>query len=104
VLNFFLRSPGRPISIKTIYEEVWNQQFNPEFHCNNVYVVLSKLRKAWGEHDSPKKYPVLKSCGKGEYMFAPDKEMSWSVLLKNNLSEDLNKNKQSDEIIIETQE
>ncbi len=65
-----------PKDRRTIYEEAWRRRFNEEFHHNNVYVAIVKLRKMLEPFLGGE--AIVTYRGEGLYSISPS--LSWLKL------------------------
>lgn len=64
LLATLMDEPGRTYSRGELYERVWERPFNPEYHDNDVYVILHHVRKLVGDRGARASFIVRNDDGR----------------------------------------
>ncbi len=70
VFMFFLNNPGRELSFKEIFENIWKREYDPETDAITVRVNISRLRQAVEPNPKTPKY-IINAKESGFYLFNP---------------------------------
>ncbi len=80
LLLLLAETPGREYSKEEISEKIWQQEYNPLRHDNNIYININRLRKLIEPNPRESRYIMNGSKG---YYFNPAMKVNFSTKISN---------------------
>ena len=75
ILLLLAETPGKEFSKEVLAKEIWDQEYNPLRHDNNIYININRLRKLLEPNPRESRYVMNGSKG---YYFNPSMKVNIS--------------------------